>query len=89
MWHLKVFGCITYVHIPYKLHNNKLDPKAEKYVFVSYSLEQKGYGCYNPVMHELKVSKDVVFDEMSSQYSDVNEDVGAEIKEKVVAQKTS
>ena len=84
--HLKGFGCIAYVHILDELRN-KLDPKAEKCVFVGYSLEQKGYRCYNPVMRELRVSRDVVFDEMSSWYSDVNEDVGAEIKEKVVAQK--
>ena len=63
--HLKVFGCIAYVHIPDELRS-KLDPKAEKCKFVGYSLEQKGYRCYNPIMHELRVSKDVVFDEMGS-----------------------
>jgi len=31
--HLKVFGCIAYVHIPDELRN-KLDLKAEKCVFV-------------------------------------------------------
>lgn len=84
--HLKVFGCIACVHIPDELRN-KLDPKAEKCVFVGYSLEQKGYRCYNPVTHEMRVSRDVVFDEISNWYSDVNEDVGTEIKEQVVAQK--
>ena len=46
--HLKVFGCIVYVHVPDELRT-KLDPKAEKCVFIGYSLEQKGYKCYNPV----------------------------------------
>ena len=40
--HLKVFGCLAYVHIPDELRP-KLDPKAEKCVFIGYSLEQKGY----------------------------------------------
>ena len=40
-----------------------------------------------PCYGKLRVSRDVVFDEMSSWYSDVNEDVGIEIEEKVVAQK--
>ncbi len=84
--HLKVFGCIAYVHIPDELRS-KLDPKAEKCVFVGYSLEQKGYRCYNPVTRELRVSRDVVFDEMSSWYNDVSDGVGAEVKEQVVAQK--
>ena len=46
--HFKVFKYIAYVHVPDELCT-KLDPKAEKSVFVGYSLEQKGYKCYNPV----------------------------------------
>ena len=42
--HLKVFGCIAYVHIPDKL-STKLDPKDEKCVCIGYSLEQKRYKC--------------------------------------------
>jgi len=45
--HLKVFGCIAYVHVPEK-NKSKLDPKAEKCIFIGYSLEQKGYRCFNP-----------------------------------------
>ena len=40
LYHLKVFGCIAYVHIPNELRS-KLDPKAEKRIFVGYSVEQK------------------------------------------------
>ena len=43
--HLKVFGCIAYVHIPYELRN-KLNPKAEKCIFVGYSIEQKRHKCH-------------------------------------------
>ena len=62
--HLKVFGCIAYVHVPDELRT-KLDPKAEKCVFIGYSLEQKRYKCYNPVTHQVRVSNDVVFDKMA------------------------
>ncbi len=36
--HLKVFGCIAYVHVPNELRT-KLDPKAKICVFIGYSLE--------------------------------------------------
>ena len=65
--HLKVFGCIAYVHVPNELRT-KLDPKAKKCVFIGYSLEKKGYCCYNPVTHQIKESKDVVFDKLSNWY---------------------
>jgi len=82
--HLKVFGCIAYVHVPDELRT-KLDSKAEKCVFIGYSLEQKGYRCYNPVTRKMRVSRDVVFDEMSSGYADVKDTIGADTDEHVVA----
>jgi hypothetical protein len=66
--HLKVFGCITHMHVP-KEKKSKLDPKAEKCIFIRYSLEQKGYRCFNPSTRKLQASRDVVFDEMVSWYS--------------------
>ena len=80
--HLKVFGCIAYVHIPDELRS-KLDPKAEKCIFVGYSVEQKGYRCY--VTRELRVSRDVVFNEMASWYNDVKDSIGDDVKESVDA----
>jgi hypothetical protein len=65
--HLRVFGCIAYVHVPDE-KRSKLDPKAKKCIFIRYSLEQKGYRCFNPSIRKLQVSKDVVFDEMVSWY---------------------
>ena len=47
----------------------KLDPKAKKHIFISYSLQQKGYKCYNSMTRQMRVGKDVVFDEMSSWYA--------------------
>ena len=46
--HLKVFVCICYVHVPDELRT-KLDAKDEKCIFLGYSLEHKGYICYNPL----------------------------------------
>jgi hypothetical protein len=66
--HLRVFGCIAYVHVPEE-KRSKLDPKAEKCIFIRYSSEQKGYRCFNPSIRKLQVSRDVVFDEMASWYS--------------------
>jgi len=66
--HLKVFSCIAYVRVVNK-KRSKLDPKAQKYIFIGYYLEQKGYRCFNLSTQKLQVSRDVVFDEMVSWYS--------------------
>jgi len=66
--HLRVFGCITYVHVPEE-KRSKLNPKAEKCIFIGYSSEQKGYRCFSPSTQKLQVSRDVVFDEMANWYS--------------------
>jgi len=63
--HLKVFGCIACVHVPDE-KRSKLDPKVDKCIFIGYSLEQKGYKCFNSSIRKLQVSRDVVFDEMVS-----------------------
>ncbi|MCO5578778.1 hypothetical protein L7F22_032624 [Adiantum nelumboides] len=79
--HFKVFGCIAYVHVPDELRM-KLDRKAKKCVFIGYLVEQKGYKCYNPVTHQVRVSKDV-FAEMATWYADVKDDVGADVNKSV------
>jgi hypothetical protein len=66
--HLKVFGFITYVHVPNE-KTSKLDPKVEKCIFIGYSLKQKGCRCFNSSIRKLQVSRDVVFNEMVSWYS--------------------
>lgn len=81
--HMKGFGCIAYVHVRDKLRI-KLNPKAEKCIFIGYSLEKKGYKCYNPTTHDVRVSRDVVFDELQSWYFEVQDSTKIDVKEFVV-----
>ncbi|MCO5565005.1 hypothetical protein L7F22_018675 [Adiantum nelumboides] len=80
--HFKFFGCNAYVHVPDELRT-KLDSKAEKCVFIGYFVEQKGYKCYNFVTHQVRVSKNVVFDEMATWYADVKDDIGDDVNKQV------
>ncbi|MCO5548010.1 hypothetical protein L7F22_001466 [Adiantum nelumboides] len=61
----------------------KLDPKAEKCVFIGYSIKQKGYKYYNPIMRQVRVSRGVVYDEMATWYADVKDDIGADVNKSV------
>ncbi|MCO5558641.1 hypothetical protein L7F22_012227 [Adiantum nelumboides] len=81
--HSEVFGCIVYVHVPDELRT-KLDPKAEKCIFIGYSLEQKGYKCYNPITCHVRMSRNVVFYEMASWYADLKHDIGVDVMDKMV-----
>ena len=57
---LKIFGCICFIHIS-QIFRSKLDPMAEKCVFVGYAPEQKGYKCFNPLTKKIHISMDVSF----------------------------
>ncbi|KAJ9539426.1 hypothetical protein OSB04_032159 [Centaurea solstitialis] len=63
-----VFGCTTFVHIP-KSHRNKLDPCAEKCVFVGYGVNRKGYRCYNPETRHMFTTMNCHFLETKYYYS--------------------
>jgi transposase InsO family protein len=60
--HLKVFGCICYVHIP-AVKRHKLEEKSEVGIFVGYCSQSKGYRIYNPKTKKVIISRDVKFDE--------------------------
>uniref|UniRef100_A0A2N9G9X7 Uncharacterized protein n=1 Tax=Fagus sylvatica TaxID=28930 RepID=A0A2N9G9X7_FAGSY len=62
---LKVFGCIAYAHIPSQ-EREKFDKKGEKYIFIGYNDESKGFRLLNPKSNKLVVSRDVIFDEVES-----------------------
>jgi Reverse transcriptase (RNA-dependent DNA polymerase)/gag-polypeptide of LTR copia-type/GAG-pre-integrase domain/Integrase core domain len=58
--HLRVFGCLAWVHIP-KAKRQKLDPKATLGIFVGYSAESKAYRIFDPKAGVIKISRDVQF----------------------------
>ena len=68
---LRVFGCVTYVHIP-ENQRKKLDAKSRKSIFVGYPEGVKGFKLYDPVTHKFIRSRDVIFLEKSFHDFDVN-----------------
>ena len=62
---LKVFGCIAYAHIPSQ-EREKFDEKEEKYIFIGYSDESKGFCLLNPKTNKLVIARDVIFDELAA-----------------------
>lgn len=66
--YFRVFGSICYVHIP-DSRRSKLDAKAMKCIFIGYDEGRKGWRCLDPTTFKYVVSRDVVFDEISSYYS--------------------
>ena len=60
--HLRVFGCLTYAHIP-DSERRKLDKKAEKLHFVGYCKNSKGYRLFDETTQMIKKRSDVIFNE--------------------------
>ena len=58
--HLRVFGSIAHVHVPDE-SKAKLDDKSEKFVFIDYDNNSKGYKLYNPNNGKIVISRDVIF----------------------------
>lgn len=68
--HFIIFGSICYVYVP-DSQRNKVDAKARKCIFVGYDEQKKGWKCMDPISHKFVVSRDVVFDEISSYYGSI------------------
>ena len=60
--HLRVFGSIAHAHVPDE-KRSKLDDKSEKYIFIGYDANSKGYKLYNPETKKTIISRNVIFDE--------------------------
>ncbi|KAM1540435.1 hypothetical protein ACFX10_005105 [Malus domestica] len=60
--HLRVFGSIAHVHVLDE-RRTKLDEKSEKFIFIGYDSNSKGYKLYNPNNGKTVISRDVMFDE--------------------------
>jgi hypothetical protein len=56
---LRVFGCVTYVHIPDN-QRKKLDAKSRKSIFMGYPEGVKGYKLYDPVSRKFLRSRNHV-----------------------------
>ncbi|CAL9005203.1 unnamed protein product [Prunus brigantina] len=69
----RIFGCVVFVHL-HDHQRSKLDPRAEKCVFIGYAPHQKGYRCYHPPSQKVYTSMDVAFREQESYFLDAQED---------------
>ncbi|XP_021829064.1 uncharacterized protein LOC110769409 [Prunus avium] len=69
----RIFGCVVFFHL-HDHHRSKLDPRADKCVFIGYASHQKGYRCYHPPNQKVYTSMDVVFREQENYFSDAQED---------------
>jgi hypothetical protein len=60
--HFRVFGSIAWAHIPDE-KRKALQPKSEKFIFVGYSEDVKGYRLLQSHCNEIILRRDVKFDE--------------------------
>ncbi|KAE8725120.1 Polyadenylate-binding protein 7 [Hibiscus syriacus] len=60
--HLRVFGCISYVHIN-SAERSKLDAKSNKCVFVGYGGDEFGYRFWDYENRKIIRSRDIIFKE--------------------------
>jgi len=58
--HLRVFGSIAYGHVSDE-KRNKMDDKSEKYIFIDYDSNSKGYKLYNLNSGKTIINRDVIF----------------------------
>ena len=58
--HLRSFGSACFFFLQPHEHN-KLKPRSRLCCFLGYGKTQKGYWCYDPISHRLRISHNVVF----------------------------
>jgi len=60
--HFRIFGCITYTYVPSE-KRTKLEPMAERGIFVGYSETSKAFRIYLPSLRKIVLRRDVRFEE--------------------------
>jgi hypothetical protein len=60
--HFRIFGCITYSHVPFE-KRTKLEPMAERGIFVGYNETSKAFHIYIPSLSKTVLRRDVRFEE--------------------------
>ena len=58
--HLKVFGCLAYVHVA-KDERGKLDPNTRPCIFLDYGDDEFGYRVWDPVDEKVFRSWNIIF----------------------------
>ena len=58
--HFRSFGFACFIFLQPHEHN-KLKPRSRLCCFLGYGKTQKGYRCYDPISHRLRISRNVVF----------------------------
>jgi hypothetical protein len=58
----QIFGCITYSHVPSE-KRTKIDPMAERGIFVGYNETSKDFCIYFPSLRKIVLRRDVRFEE--------------------------
>jgi hypothetical protein len=60
--HFRIFGCTTYSYVPSE-KRTKLEPMAERGIFVGYSETSKAFRIYLPSLRKTVLRRDVRFEE--------------------------
>ncbi|KAF2320846.1 hypothetical protein GH714_031247 [Hevea brasiliensis] len=61
-----------------ELQRSKLDAKVKKCICIGFDEQRKGWRCMDPVTYKFTVSRDMVFDEVSSYYAKAKVNLDAE-----------
>ena len=78
--HFRIFGCLAYSHVPSE-KRTKLEPTAEKGIFVGYDETSKAFRIYLPSQRKVVVRRDVRFEEEKA----FRKSIESELKEQQVA----
>jgi transposase InsO family protein len=57
---LRTFGCVCFVHLP-PHERHKLSAQSVRCAFLGYNVCQKGFVCYDPILHRTRISRNVIF----------------------------